>query len=307
MKLGVVIVTYNRLNLLQECIGHCINQTISFDKIIVVNNCSTDGTSTYLEQFRKNEQFIICNQTVNRGGAGGFKIGLEIARLQDLDWVLIIDDDAIINLDYIEYCKTYITKHPNVHAVSGTVKTGGKIQTIHRRVIKNKLFHLESDVPLSAYKNSEFEYDLATFCGLMIDAYVLKRIGLPKDEYFIWYDDTEYSMRLMRYGRIVNISRAELDHRTSIPTENRKDFFGRMSWKSYYGHRNRLDAVRSHCGRGTQLIIIIEFLIFILCGLIMQLIPKYKKHGKYITNMLWDAMKDGYRGNLGKNERYISR
>ena len=38
MKLGVVIVTYNRLELLKECIEACLNQTIPFEKIFIVNN-----------------------------------------------------------------------------------------------------------------------------------------------------------------------------------------------------------------------------------------------------------------------------
>ena len=38
MKLGVVIVTYNRIELLKECISNCINQILKFDKIIIINN-----------------------------------------------------------------------------------------------------------------------------------------------------------------------------------------------------------------------------------------------------------------------------
>ena len=37
MKLGVVIVTYNRIELLKECIANCMNQTLKFDKIFVIN------------------------------------------------------------------------------------------------------------------------------------------------------------------------------------------------------------------------------------------------------------------------------
>ena len=42
MKYGVVLVTYNRLELLKECVEHCMQQTVPFEKIIVVDNCSTD-------------------------------------------------------------------------------------------------------------------------------------------------------------------------------------------------------------------------------------------------------------------------
>lgn len=48
MKYGVVIVTYNRLELLKECIENCIRQTIPFEKIIIVNNAvPMERTSIY--------------------------------------------------------------------------------------------------------------------------------------------------------------------------------------------------------------------------------------------------------------------
>ena len=188
MKYGVVIVTYNRLELLKECIENCNRQTIPFEKIIIVNNCSTDGTDEYLQQYKADTRFVISEQTENLGGAGGFRVGLELAGKEDLDWVLIIDDDAMIAEDYIQKCDRVIRRYPNVVACSGTVYTDGKIQTIHRRVIANRTLYLEKNVPLSAYERKCFRYDLATFCGLMVRADILAKIGLPKSEYFIWYD-----------------------------------------------------------------------------------------------------------------------
>ena len=264
MKYGVVIVTYNRLELLKECIENCIRQTIPFEKIIIVNNCSTDGTDEYLQQYKADMRFVISEQTENLGGAGGFRVGLELAGKEDLDWVLIIDDDAMIAEDYIQKCDRVIRRYPNVVACSGTVYTDGKIQTIHRRVIANRTLYLEKNVPLSAYERKCFRYDLATFCGLMVRADIL-----------------------------ANVNAAHLNHKTVLPSGEQKGFFMRMGWRTYYGHRNRLDAVKTHCSKVTQLVIYAEFMVFIACGAGMCLIPKYHRQGKYITRMLWDAWMDG--------------
>lgn len=305
MKYGVVIVTYNRLELLKECVNQCLNQTVPFERIVIVNNCSTDGTDAYLQRFSEDPRFAISNQTENLGGAGGFRVGLALAQKEELDWVLIIDDDAMIQTDYIKQCDQMIRRRPNMVACSGTVYTDGKIQTNHRRVVVNQLLWLEKNVPLSAYERKSFHYDLATFCGLMIRGDILLKIGLPKSDYFIWYDDTEYSMRLHKYGGIVNINRAHLNHKTVLPSGKQAGFFSRMSWRTYYGHRNRLDAVKTHCRPITTAVIVAETLVFIACGYGMQLIPQKRKQGRYITQMLRDALKDGYRGVLGKNKKYM--
>ena len=53
IKVDAVIVTYNRLKLLKECISAVLNQTKSINNIIVVNNSSSDGTPEYLKELRK--------------------------------------------------------------------------------------------------------------------------------------------------------------------------------------------------------------------------------------------------------------
>lgn len=304
MNYGVVIVTYNRLGLLKECIDACLAQTAGFKSIIIVDNCSTDGTGEYLDGYGDDERFVIVHEDKNLGGAGGFRAGLGIASGMELDWILIIDDDAIINRDYIERCDRFLKAYPGVKACSGTVMTDGRIQPNHRRRVKLKLCLLETNVPVGEYSKKAFRYDMATFCGLMVRRDVLRKAGLPKSEYFIWYDDTEFSMRLAEYGGIVNVNSAVLNHKTVLPSGDSGGFFARMNWRTYYGHRNRLDAVKNHCSRLTVVCILAEFMVFIGCGYLMQLVPGKREQGRYISAMLKDAMRDGYNGRLGKNEKY---
>lgn len=306
MKYGVVIVTYNRQVLLKECLEHVSNQTLAFERIVVVNNCSTDGTKDILKDYESDPRFIIKHEDTNHGGAGGFKIGLEIASKELLDWILIIDDDAIIDYNYVEVCNNYLeaNKSKKILACSGTVKTNDKIQPIHRRRLTNKILHLEANVSLDEYNNESFSCDLVTFCGLMIRKKLVDKIGLPKAEYFIWYDDTEYCMRINKYCKITNINKAIINHKTveSVITEG---FFSRMSWRSYYGHRNRLDAVKNHCGIATKMVVYIQYIIFLLCGYFMQLSKKKREQGKYVVKMLKAAYRDGSRGHLGKNNEFF--
>ena len=53
MNTGVVIVTYNRLELLKECIQCVLSQTVPFSKIVIVDNCSKDDTRAYLKNLEK--------------------------------------------------------------------------------------------------------------------------------------------------------------------------------------------------------------------------------------------------------------
>lgn len=66
MNNAVVIVTYNRLELLKECLACVCGQTIPFSRVIVVDNHSTDGTAEYLASRTDIE---VIREAENLGGA----------------------------------------------------------------------------------------------------------------------------------------------------------------------------------------------------------------------------------------------
>ena len=234
MKFGVIIVTYNRLSLLQECLMNVFSQTVPFHQILVVDNHSTDGTAQYLDSLEYSELTVL-HLPENIGGAGGFARGLKEIAGGDCDWVLIIDDDAMIESRYMEEIQHAITGNRYL-AYSGTVKTGGVIDTSHRRLLTNRCLMFYTPVPESAYEKETFLYDVSTFCGLVLKVSLIRKIGLPKARYFIWFDDTEYCLRFRKYTRILNVCHAELDHRTAPPGNAPA-----VSWKNFYGFRNAID------------------------------------------------------------------
>ncbi|WP_295266446.1 glycosyltransferase, partial [Veillonella sp.] len=91
-----IVVTYNRLELLKECIQALQSQSLALD-ILVVDNNSNDGTRGYIEKLAlTNKNIIYKNTGENLGGAGGFNFGLKIAAKMDYEYVWIMDDDCIV-------------------------------------------------------------------------------------------------------------------------------------------------------------------------------------------------------------------
>lgn len=98
-------------------------------------------------------------------------------------------------------------------------------------------------IPLEEYQKESFYCDTASFCGLMIRDEVIARIGYPQKEYFIWYDDTEYCVRIREISPIMVIPAAVLNHKTVFKP---MDWPRHYTWKDYYGIRNRMHMVRTH-------------------------------------------------------------
>src|SRR5699024_12562077 len=79
-KIGVVIVTYNRLKLLSNLLSKLEKQTEKIESILIFDNDSTDGTKEYLEDIgyknftdrEKEDKRLYYKNDLNIGGAGGF-------------------------------------------------------------------------------------------------------------------------------------------------------------------------------------------------------------------------------------------
>lgn len=290
-RYAVVIVTYNREKLLRECVRQVIDQTSPADRIIIVNNASTDGTNDYLEQLSDQEircQIITCPENI--GGAGGFARGIAQAVKCDVDCVLLIDDDAILSPDYMEKLLAARRADPKYKAFAGAVKANGRIDTCHRKNI-SRIGLLMRECPESAYQSACFPCDIASFCGMLVDGELLMQIGLPHAEYFIWHDDAEYSLRIRRYSRFLIVPDAVLDHRTAINKE--KIYPRRYTWRDYYAIRNRIYMLKEHGNLLDKIVNYTNLFIHVIFrNWWFGLIRMAQYNWKYEKNMVRKAIKD---------------
>ncbi len=289
-KYAIVIVTYNREQMLLECVNNAANQTIRPDSIIIVNNASTDGTKVCLEELQKQSSlYHIVDLPQNIGGAGGFAKGIEYALQRDIDCILLIDDDAMIALDYMQKILQVRHQYSQYKAFAGTVITDGNIEISHRRNI-TKIGLMSKNCIKWNYTRSWFLCDIASFCGMVVDSSLVRQIGLPHGEYFIWYDDTEYSLRIRQHSQFVVVTRAELIHKTNQKTKTHPR---RYDWKEYYAVRNRLLMVREHGNFIDRVVNFVHIFIHVIFrNWLFGLIRRDNYDWKYERELVKKALKD---------------
>ncbi|MFC6294115.1 glycosyltransferase family 2 protein [Lactiplantibacillus daoliensis] len=211
MKTSAVVVTYNRLSLLKECVNGLKQQTDPLAHIIIINNASTDDTAVYLKELKKNDnknQFIIYNSSKNLGGAAGFNQGMKVfVEKTDDDCVWIMDDDTI--------------PHRTSHSALSSAADA----------LDNKFGFLCSDVrwtngaPVNTPKvapewHKQIDKNLvkveqATFVSVLISRKNIFKYGYPISEFVIWGDDTEYTTRLSREEECYFVNDSVVTHKTA--------------------------------------------------------------------------------------------
>ena len=84
MSTIAIIVTHNRLDCLKNCLSHLNNLSSMPDKILVIDNNSSDGTHEYLSS----NQIDFIHSEVNTGSAGGWNLGINYALNNSYEFML---------------------------------------------------------------------------------------------------------------------------------------------------------------------------------------------------------------------------
>jgi rhamnopyranosyl-N-acetylglucosaminyl-diphospho-decaprenol beta-1,3/1,4-galactofuranosyltransferase len=209
------VLTRNRRELLAECLRGLLAQTHPVDEIIVLDNASEDGTEEHLRAEGLLDRITFHRREVNTGGAGGFREGVRLAVEAGRDWIWLMDDDAEPRYDALErLLASDAAARDDVAAVcSAVVHPDGSRDLQHRCRMGRFIVPL----PDSAYAPGRREpVDCASFVGLLMRTDAARAAGLPVAEFFIGYDDAEYSVRLRRSGSIRLVPESELLHKVPI-------------------------------------------------------------------------------------------
>ena len=187
IKVAAVVVTYNRLQLLKECIEALRNQTYKNLDLVIINNGSTDETKEYLDA----QADVKAIHQENLGGAGGFYAGTKYAYDNGYEWIWMMDDDGLPANNQLEELLKAADKHQkkvlNALVVSKTDPTRLAFGT------QAKLADLDmtADITDKMY---------CPFNGTFIHRSVMDKVGFIKKEMFIWGDEQEYRQRMMKAG-----------------------------------------------------------------------------------------------------------
>ena len=112
-KVSIIVTNYNYEKYLSRCIRSCLAQKNISTEVIVVDDCSTDGSLVALDTF-KNDVKIISNEK-NMGVAETANIGIRAARSQ---FVVRVDADDFINSNLCFFMYKYLESNHDAFCVS---------------------------------------------------------------------------------------------------------------------------------------------------------------------------------------------
>ena len=235
----VVIVTWNRLELLKACVAAAKRNADGTD-ILVVDNASTDGTGEWLA---RRPDIHVLSLPENTGGAGGFAAGMEWAYGHGYEWMWIMDDDVVAlegALDVIREneCRADVIQAAKYGADGSECAFEGLLDpaTMRRRKIRT------SDVPACGF----IPCNVATFEGLFLSRRAVEAIGYPDASFFYGLDDLLYGYRASERLRFVFVPQFVLKKQIDKSRANFRNlrFYSSTPQSRYYHVRNYWKVMR---------------------------------------------------------------
>lgn len=246
-KIACIIVTYNRKELLLRCLNAVKQQSFKPKIVYIVDNASTDGTETvlfnngYINQNVGDIYFkyIKCNK--NTGGAGGFYIGMKTAFYDNkYDGLWVMDDDGEPEINCLKELVPFLETRDYIAPIV--------LSDIDRNTcsfIPNTTY---TDFCKKADCNGVVNGWASPFNGILYSHKLIKKVGFPKKEMFIWGDEINYQLRSENAGfhRMTTIKAIHyhpLDRQLVVCN---KDTLNVMiipveaDWKLYCAIRNRV-------------------------------------------------------------------
>lgn len=196
-KVFIIILNYNGKAVIKNCLSSVFKLAYPNFEVVLVDNNSTDGSlemakATFSKiNFIKNEE--------NLGFAVGNNVGIRFALERMADFVLVLNNDTEVDKDFLTKLIDVAQLDETISLLSpvifnGHTKqvwfSGGKINWLKMRTEHVKTAQTEDYYPSS----------FITGCSMLVRAEVFKKIGLFDEDFFLYWEDADFSLRAVKAG-----------------------------------------------------------------------------------------------------------
>ncbi|HRY52779.1 MAG TPA: glycosyltransferase family 2 protein [Candidatus Portnoybacteria bacterium] len=295
-KVFIIIINFNGWPDTKECLDSLARVDYDNFEVILIDNASKEKPQTAGFSSQKFKVRTILNQE-NLGFAGANNQGIKLALENKADYVLLLNNDTTVEPDFL----TKLVAEAEDDETAGIVgplicfyDEKDKIWSAGGRIANNF-----TRGELIAYQEAEDgnyqvaeQVDYISGTCLLIKAEIIKKIGLISEDYFLYYEDTDWCLRASRAGfRSLLVPQAKIYHKASRSTVEASYPY------IYYHSRNGLMFGERFGNR----IIVPLFSVWIFLKQVAKLVFKYRKDW---AKPVMRGVCDFWRGKKGKLEGY---
>lgn len=294
-KVYIIVLNWNGKEDTLDCLRSLRTTAYGNYQVVLVDNGSEDDSVAAVRKDFPEAEIVETGK--NLGFAGGNNVGIEYAMQQGADYVFLINNDTTVHSAYLTELVAVAESDDKIGAVGSKIYyhseperiwfAGGKINWL-----RNKGEHIGLDEIDKGQFDEIREVGYLTGCALLVKREVVEKIGVLEDDYFLYYEDVDYSLRIQNAGyKTIYAPKSMIYHKVSRSTKP-----GSSSYV-YYHVRNGLVNAR----RNGSLAVKVAIYSFVLCLFFKQIV----KIAFFPAKRTWAyavlrGEKDFLRGRMGK-------
>ncbi len=245
-NVAIILVNWNGLAVTKQCLHSLRALRYRSFQVIVVDNASSDGSAEMLP--KEFPEIVLLTADTNLGFAGGNNIGFRYAFQHHFSYILMLNNDTIVEPDFLDHLIQYMERHPDAGAIQPRIHfehdrsliwNGGSKHAVWSGFLYTEDVHRKpSNRSLQLKK-----VDWITGCAFLIRTNVLQQTGLLAENMFMYSEDVDLSMRIKALGyTLIYHPQAVIYHIAGM--SNKTTTKGKEGYVHplvhYYNQRNRI-------------------------------------------------------------------
>lgn len=245
-RVSVIVLNWNSYDVTLDCLRSLRRMDYRNVEVVLVDNGSADSSGDRLAEIVPDVRLI--KTGANLGFAGGCNVGMRDALRRAADYVLLLNNDTVVAPDCLNHLIRVAEADAQIGAASPKVvffdrpdrlNYAGGIQTRWRLFPEIIGLRERDDGRFDQVREVSF----LTGCALLIKAEVLRKIGVFEEVYFHFFEDIEWSLRLIRSGfKAVYVPQAVVRHKEHYVTDRQQP----RGFIEFYFARNSIIFARKH-------------------------------------------------------------
>lgn len=267
VRLWVVIPSFNRADDLVACLDSLNRAGVSDARIQVVDNHSQDNTAEQLNKHHPDVPVRFLDE--NLGATGASNIGFDLVLAKGATHVLRLDSDTIVDPGFLPPLLRVIQQAPDIGVAAPKIYFFDPPEKIWYAGADAHPFHFGAINSQRNQEDSPFnsqirQVDYAWGAAMLIKAEVLQKTGGFDRDFFIYYEEIDFCLRLQSMGyRILFSPESAVWHKVGSAANN--------AFTAYHWNRSKMLLYRKHASNGFHLAALVSYaLAYALASFILH-------------------------------------
>jgi len=271
-----------------DCLRSLANINYKNHRTLVIDNASTDNSIELIKRDFPDTEIIRNDQ--NFGYAGGNNVGITIGLNNSFDYILLLNNDTVVDANFLEPLVKAMEAAPNISASQPKIFYHGEPNILWctgASFDRDALdFTLDNNKTIDCGDSFEriTEIEICVGAAILLRSSVIREVGVLDRDFYLMHEESDWCFRARKKGySCIVVPKSKIWHKVSASLGEASPLM------TYFSTRNLLCWVKRHVGYISWACLFYRTIraAFLLPSAKYIIFGSSKEGSRHIKNMYW--------------------